>query len=83
MNTMKYYVYILRSITTEKYYVGQTYNVEKRAREHNEGLVRSTKSGKPWKLIWTRETDSRSEAMKIERTIKKRGVKRYLEVNKI
>ena len=47
----KYFAYILQSVIKNKYYAGQTYNVEKRLQEHNEGLSGSTKFGKPWKLV--------------------------------
>jgi len=46
---------------------------------HNSGLSLSTKSGKPWELIYQIPFSTRSEAMHIELKIKKRGAKRYLE----
>ncbi|MBT8272221.1 MAG: GIY-YIG nuclease family protein [Bacteroidia bacterium] len=78
---MKYFVYILYSFKREKYYVGQTENISKRLDRHNLGHVKSTKSGIPWKLIWKIELESRSKALLLEKKIKKRGAKRYLEDN--
>jgi putative endonuclease len=81
-DTKKYFVYILQSTVTKKYYAGQTYSVEKRLQEHNEGLSNSTKFGKPWELVWTMEVNTRKEAMQVERKIKSRGIKRFLEDEK-
>jgi putative endonuclease len=46
-----YYLYILHSTVNGKYYIGVSSNVVKRVSEHNHGNSRSTKSGKPWKVI--------------------------------
>jgi putative endonuclease len=73
------YVYILYSETILRYYVGQTANIESRLLRHNNGYVKSTKRGLPWKLIYKIEVNSRSEALILERKIKKRGAKRYLD----
>ena len=73
------YVYILYSETILKYYVGQTTDFEKRLLRHNKGYVKSTKRGLPWKLICKIEVVNRSEALLLERKIKKRGAKRYLD----
>jgi putative endonuclease len=78
---MKYYVYILFSQTRKRYYVGQTQNFEKRLKRHNKGLVLSTKGGKSWELVKRFEIESRSEAMKLEHKIKKRGIERFLKDN--
>jgi putative endonuclease len=74
-------VYILFSQKRSKYYVGQTSNIEKRYKRHNNGNVPSTKSGVPWILITSISVENRSEAMKLEKKIKKRGIKRFLEDN--
>jgi len=73
------HVYILYSETILRYYVGQTANIESRLLRHNNGYVKSTKRGLPWKLIYKIEVNSRSEALILERKIKKRGAKRYLD----
>ncbi len=78
---MNYFVYILYSQQRSKYYVGQTHNIEKRLERHNKGFVPSTKSGLPWELTLSLEVKNRSEAMKLELKIKKRGAKRFLKDN--
>ncbi len=78
---MDFNVYILYSQRSSKYYVGQTADIEKRLRRHNRGLVPSTKGGIPWELVLQIKVPDRSEAMVLERKIKKRGAKRYLKDN--
>ena len=73
------YVYILYSETILRYYVGQTADIKRRLVRHNKGYVQSTKRGLPWKLVYKIEVHSRSEAIILERKIKKRGAKRYLD----
>ena len=74
-------VYILFSEKSSRYYVGQTADIDKRLKRHNQGLVRSTKGSIPWKLVLQLEVTNRSEALVLERKIKKRGAKRYLKDN--
>jgi putative endonuclease len=74
-----YIVYVLYSESSLKYYTGQTDNLVNRLHRHNSGLSLSTKSGKPWGLIYQIQFSTRSEAVLLEQKIKKRGAKRYLE----
>jgi putative endonuclease len=46
-----FYVYILQSSVDNELYVGCTNDLKKRFKEHNSGLVFSTKSKKPYILI--------------------------------
>lgn len=78
---MDYTVYILYSPKSSRYYIGQTDDIEKRLIKHNKGLVPSTKYGVPWELVQTERVNSRSEALLLERKIKKRGAERYLNDN--
>ncbi len=75
------HVYILFSNSTQKYYAGIADNVPKRLDEHNRGKGKYTSKGAPWQLVTTIECESRSEAMALEKKIKKRGIKRYLQDN--
>jgi putative endonuclease len=76
---MRNVVYILFSEIVSKYYVGQTQDLESRLLRHNEGRVNFTSKGIPWKLIQFFECNDRSEAVRLESKIKKRGIKRYLQ----
>jgi putative endonuclease len=75
----KYYVYILQSITSDKYYIGQTNDLERRLHYHNSGYSKSTKSGVPWNLVYKEEFQSRAEAMKRERQLKSYKSVSYLK----
>jgi len=74
-----FFVYILYSNTKEKFYIGQTNDIDDRIKRHNNGQSLSTKNGIPWKVIYTIVISSRSEAVALETKIKKRGAKRYLQ----
>ncbi|MCO5235690.1 MAG: GIY-YIG nuclease family protein [Chitinophagaceae bacterium] len=76
-----YFVYILYSYSIDKYYAGSTEDVSKRIKEHNAGKGNFTSKGIPWVLIIDFECYDRSEAVKLELKIKKRGIKRYLQDN--
>ena len=78
---MDYTVYIVYSQKRSRYYVGQTDNIKERLIRHNKGLVPSTKTGVPWNLVFTLKVENRSEALILEKKIKKRGAKRYIEDN--
>ena len=72
------FVYILKSKSTNRYYCGQTKDFETRLKRHNSGRERYTKSGVPWLLVHIITVNDRSEAVILERKIKKRGIKRFL-----
>jgi len=74
-----YTVYILYNQKSSRYYVGQTSNITERLERHNQGRVKSTKFGIPWEIVLQVKVPTRSEAMILERQIKQRGAKRYLE----
>ena len=71
---MPYWVYILRNETTDKLYKGQTSDLEKRIERHNtheSGSMRYTYKQKgSWRLIFSEEYSTRSEAMKREKFLK-------------
>lgn len=78
---MNYYVYILYSRKYVRYYVGRTTSIEKRLKKHNQGGVSSTKYGCPWEIVLQIEVAGRGEVLVLEKKIKKRGAKRYIEDN--
>ncbi len=75
-----HYVYILYSSGSDKYYVGQTSDVEQRLRHHNELSEKSyTSRHRPWELRAVLEAPSRSAAMRMERHIKSYKDRDYLQ----
>ena len=65
-----YYVYILRSLKDGNFYTGHTANLKKRLARHNRGEVRSTKSRRPFGLVYWEAFATRRDAMKRERELK-------------
>lgn len=76
----KYYTYVL---LTEKntLYCGYTDDVEKRFQAHLEGKgAKYTKANKPVKIVYQKEFDTKSEAMKEEIRIKKLPREKKLQI---
>ncbi|MBI5476849.1 MAG: GIY-YIG nuclease family protein [Ignavibacteriales bacterium] len=67
---MSFYLYIIISEKTGKYYIGQTKSLEERIKRHNSGRSKYTKHGIPWRLIHSEEYSSRQDAVKRERWLK-------------
>lgn len=65
-----FFVYILYSEKGNRYYIGQTSDVEARLHRHNSGYEKSTLPYMPWKLLCKIEKPNRSEAMILERKLK-------------
>ncbi|MCH7576171.1 MAG: GIY-YIG nuclease family protein [Candidatus Marinimicrobia bacterium] len=64
------YVYVLRSKSTGRYYVGITSDPAKRLRQHNLGQSRSTKAYIPWEMSCAVPYDSREDAAAVEKQLK-------------
>lgn len=73
------FVYILHSESIGQYYVGITADMGDRLKRHNEGRSKATKKGIPRTLVKKLAMENISEAALLERTIKKRGIKRWLD----
>jgi putative endonuclease len=69
-----YCVYVIRSQSSRKTYIGHTQNLEKRLREHNDPDCHSSKFTKrfsgPWVLVYSESYNTRSEAFRRERWLK-------------
>lgn len=68
---MKGFVYILKSIRDEKQYIGSTTNIQRRIKEHNAGLVTSTKKRKPFVLKYLLEYADIKQAALMEKKFKR------------
>ena len=67
---MLYYVYILKSLKDEKYYIGSTADIQARLAHHNAGKQRSTKNRIPFELVVYEVFHSKKEALIREKQIK-------------
>jgi putative endonuclease len=65
-----YVVYVLESLKDNIYYISQTYDLNRRIQEHNQGRVRWTKTHRPWKVVYTEEFENRTMAIKREHYLK-------------
>ena len=76
-----FYIYILYSASSGKYYIGSTNDVGRRLIEHNELSENSyTSKYRPWELKASFNVgDSRTVALKIERHIKNQKSRSYIE----
>ncbi len=78
---MKHFVYVLYSSESERFYVGMSSNVRRRLKQHNSGLVKSTKAFKPWEIQYTEKFDTRVEARKREKYLKSAAGRRWRKQN--
>lgn len=66
-------LYILRSLKDDKLYIGSTINLRKRLSEHNSGKVFSTKTRRPFELIYCELYKSEKDTRKREHSLKLRS----------
>lgn len=65
-----FFVYVIKSKQHDWYYVGSTENITKRFLSHNKGYVKSTKSRRPYKLIYVEKLETLEDARSREKEIK-------------
>ena len=73
------YVYALRSLADDQFYVGLTRNLRARLRAHNKGLVNSTKKRMPFELVYWEGCLNESDAAQREKYLKSAWGKRYIK----
>ena len=78
---MAHFVYIIYSPSTDKFYVGETVNVPARIEEHNSGHYHhaSTKFANDWELFLQVECESGTQALKLERFIKRMKSRKFYQ----
>ena len=69
---MIYYVYIIRSTSTKKFYTGITNSITRRLQEHNghESNTKTTKILNDYDLVFCQITESREKARILEKYLK-------------
>lgn len=75
----KFVTYVLYSDKFRRLYIGQTDNLERRLSEHEKGKVMSTKPFLPYRLIYKEILNSKQEAVKREKELKKSEIRRKLK----
>ena len=76
---MPFFVYILFSKKANRYYVGETEDVNARLRSHLAGISKYTSIANDWTVVHTESFDSRSDAIRREREIKRMKSRKYIE----
>ena len=69
---LMFYVYFLKN-RYDNIYVGYSADLRERFKAHNYGKVRSTRKGRPWKLIYYEAYLAEKDARTRERTLKRYG----------
>jgi len=80
---MAYTVYILKSESSGRFYTGYTENLEQRLIKHRAGSTKTTRNRGPWKVAYTELFETKEEATKRERELKRlksRGIYEKLKV---
>ena len=68
---LMYYVYILKSLKTGKFYIGHTDNLDRRIEEHNTGRGgKYTRQNDPWIVVYKEAHPDRASAISRERYLK-------------
>ena len=66
----RYYVYVLRSLKDQRFYVGFTKNLPARVDAHNSGSVPSTRSRLPLELVYWEGCLNQGDATRREKYLK-------------
>ncbi len=75
-----HYIYILYSPTLDKFYIGETQELELRIIQHNSRFFKgaSTSIADDWIVRWSFDTGDRIKARKIESFLKKQKSKTFI-----
>ena len=74
-----YHTYILFSRIRDKYYVGSTSELKERLRKHNSNHKGFTGGIGDWDYVYTAKFETKNEALKYERQIKKWKSRKMIE----
>ncbi len=74
-----FYTYVLKSKKDGKLYVGFTNNLKKRFYEHNNGSVDSTKTRRPFEIVYFEACKDKEKAVSREKYFKTGFGRRFLK----
>jgi putative endonuclease len=66
-----FFTYIIQSQVDHSFYIGHTHDLQQRLDFHNQGLSQYTSTKTPWKIVYFEQFETKGEAMKRERFLKK------------
>ena len=69
---MPWHIYILYSDALDRLYTGISQDTERRLREHNTSKrgAKSTRAGRPWRLVYRETVEAKGAALRRELAIK-------------
>jgi putative endonuclease len=76
---MKYFVYILQSEKDQSFYIGYSENPAVRLEKHNSANSGYTSTKQPWKIVYTEEFETKGEALKREKFLKRQKNRSFCE----
>ena len=74
-----HYVYVLRSVTDDGFYIGYSANLRERFKQHLQGNSFATAYRGPWKLIYYESYLDKADALGREKYLKSGGGRRFLK----
>jgi len=78
---LMFYVYIIKSLVDNKLYIGYSKDLKNRLKEHNSGQNLSTKTRRPFKLIYYEAHLSKEDAEAREEFFKTGWGRNYIKRN--
>ena len=79
-----HFCYILYPQKLDKYYIGQTSNIDARIARHNSSKKGFTSTGKPWVLVYSEKFHDKSSALKREKQLKswksRKDIERLIQI---
>ncbi|MEI6716647.1 MAG: GIY-YIG nuclease family protein [Candidatus Saccharibacteria bacterium] len=78
-SVVMYFVYVIQSELNKKLYVGFSQNPKQRLETHNSGGNVSTKSARPWILIYIEGYRDKTDAMDREKFLKTGSGKLFIK----
>ena len=76
---MTYSVYIIQSEVDGSFYIGYSKDPEKRLLKHNSAKTGFTARKKPWKLVYTESFNTKAEAIKREKFLKRQKNREFYQ----
>jgi putative endonuclease len=74
-----FWVYIIKSNSVNRYYIGHTANLKNRIEHHRSGREKYTKIASDWCLVFSKEYKTRTQAQKTENFIKRQKSRIFTE----
>jgi putative endonuclease len=76
---MEFFTYILQSEKDGSFYIGSSQDPIDRLKKHNRNHNGYTARKQPWKIVWVKGFVTKNEALQMERFIKMKKSRSYIE----